>query len=69
MTTTLYYGLSCSKHMVSHPGYIRYYGLLGLWQGSLDSGRHDIVIQSRNRRPTKNDSEYWQTRTLTIICC
>jgi len=54
---------------VSYPGYSIFYGGFGLWQGSLESGNHDIVIEYRNSGPTKNEPAYWETRALTIIQC
>ena len=57
------------KHTVSHPGYTLYYGLFGLWQGSLDSGSYSIVVENRNAGSSKNNLEHWQTRALTIIHC
>jgi len=57
------------KHTVSRSGYTTYYGGFGLWQGSLDSGSHNIVIENRNNGPSFNDPQYWKTRALTIIYC
>ena len=37
---------SIQKHTVSHLGYSQYIGNFGLWQGSLSSGTHKIVVQS-----------------------
>ena len=41
----------------------------GLWQGSLDSGIHTILVEYRNAHATKSTSDYWQTRALTIVYC
>ena len=57
------------KHTTFHSGYTRYYGNFGLWQGSLDSGTHTILVEYRNRAATKNNPHYYQTRALTIIYC
>jgi len=57
------------KHTVSHSGYTIFYGGFGLWQGSLGSGNHDIVVEYRNSGPTKNEPAYWETRVLTITQC
>ena len=57
------------KHVTYHSGYTRYYGNFGLWQGSLNSGTHAILVEYRNRDATKNEPRYWQTRTLTIVYC
>jgi len=57
------------KHTVTHPGYSQYIGNFGLWQGSLDSGTHKIVIQYRSSHPVTSTSQVWQTRALTIVYC
>jgi len=57
------------KHTVSHSGYTYYYGNFGLWQGSLGSGSHNIVVEYRNRGSTTSKPDYWQTRALTIVYC
>ena len=57
------------KHTTYHSGYTRYYGNFGLWQGSLNSGTHAILVEYRNRAETKNQPQYWQTRALTIVYC
>ena len=57
------------KHSTFHSGYTNYYGNFGLWQGSLNSGSHTIVIEYRNREATQNTPRYWQTRALTIVHC
>ena len=57
------------KHATSHSGYARYYGNFGLWQGSLNSGTHTILVEYRNRGATKNEPQHWQTRALTIVYC
>ena len=54
------------KHTVFHSEYTKYYGGFGLWQGSLDTGSHTIVVEMCNNGATKNDPVYWQTRALTI---
>ena len=57
------------KHTTYHSGYTRYYGNFGLWQGSLNSGTHAILVEYRNRDATKNDPRYYKTRALTIVHC
>ena len=57
------------KHATSHSGYRTYYGNFGLWQGSLNSGTHTILVEYRNRDATKSEPHYWQTRALTIVYC
>ena len=59
------------KHTVSHSPYIsaRYHGNFGLWQGSLDSGTHDIIVDYRNNGEATSKSGTWETRALTIIYC
>jgi len=57
------------KHGVSVPGYTYYYGNFGLWQGSLDSGNHNIVVEYRNRGATTSKPSDWQSRGLTIVYC
>ena len=53
----------------SHSGYAKYNGNFGLWQGSLNSGTHTIIVEYRNRYATKNEPQYWETRALTIVYC
>ena len=57
------------KHTVYHSGNSYYYGNFGLWQGSLNSGTHTILVEYRNKYAAKNEADYWQTRTLTIVHC
>ena len=57
------------KHTGYHSGYARYHGNFGLWQGSLSSGTHTILVEYRNRDATKNEPHHWQTRVLTIVYC
>ena len=57
------------KHATSHSGYRTYYGNFGLWQGSLNSGTHTILVEYRNRDATKSEPRHWQTRALTIVYC
>ena len=57
------------KHTVSVPAYTYYYGNFGLWQGPLDSGNHNIVVEYRNRGATTSTPNNWETRALTIMYC
>ena len=60
------------KHTACHSGktgYPHYYGNFGLWQGSLNSGTHTILVEYRNSHAAKNEALYWQTRALTIVQC
>ena len=57
------------KHTQSCSGYSKYNGNFGLWQGSLNSGTHTILVEYRNRYATKSNPQYWQTRALTIVHC
>ena len=57
------------KHTVYVSGYSNYYGNFGLWQGSMNSGTHTILVEYRNPHVTKNEPHYWQTRALTIVHC
>ena len=57
------------KHTVSHPGYSRYMGNFGLWQGSLTAGTTTIVIEYRSSYAITSDTSLWQTRALTIVYC
>ena len=48
--TTTYFFVNCikiraaiQKHTACHSGYTAYYGNFGLWQGSLDTGTHNIA--------------------------
>ena len=53
------------KHTVYYSGNSYYYGNFGLWQGSLNSGTHTILVEYRNKYAAKNEALYWQTRTLS----
>jgi len=71
-----YYFVTCikigsviEKHTVHHSGLTKYYGNFGLWQGSLNSGTHTILVEYRNRYTAKSEPRYWQTRALTIVHC
>ena len=57
------------KHTAFHSGYAHYYGNFGLWQGSLDSGTHSILVEYRNYPPNKNEPFESHTRALTIVYC
>ena len=57
------------KHTISHSGYTYYFGGVGVWQGSLNTGKHDIAIEYRNRDSATSRPDFWQTRALTIIHC
>ena len=57
------------KHTAFHSGYAHYYGNFGLWQGSLDSGTHSILVEYRNSLATRNEPLDWHTRALTIVYC
>ena len=57
------------KHTRFHSGYATYNDNFGLWQGSLNSGTHTILLEYRNRYATKSTTDYWQTRALTIVYC
>ena len=57
------------NHSRSHSGNAKYYSNFGLWQGSLNSGTHTIIVEYRNNGGTKNEPQYWQTRVLTIVHC
>ena len=54
------------KHTKSHSGYAAYNGNFGLWQGSLNSGTHTILVEYRNNHATSGTT---QTRALTIVYC
>ena len=57
------------KHTVDHSGLTRYYGNFGLWQGSLNSGTHTIIVEYRNNGAATSKSRAWETRALNIIYC
>ena len=57
------------KHTVCHSGYTAYYGNSGLWQGSLNTGTHNILVEYRNRYKATSKSEAHETRALTIVYC
>ena len=69
------------KHTVSLNGDLTWTSNFGLWQGSLNSGRHNIALDYRTSANTSNNVSpnlewqqvysyvIWQHRTLTIIVC
>ena len=57
------------KHTIACSGFTKYYGNFALWQGSLDSGTYDILVEYRNRYAAQSNPHYWQTRALTIVHC
>ena len=57
------------KHTVYHSGRKAYYENFGLWQGSLDTGTHNILIEYRNNHKATSKTEVWETRALTIVYC
>ena len=60
---------SIQKHTVYHSGLTAYYGNSGLWQGSLDTGTHNILVEYRNNHKATSKSEAYETRALTIVYC
>ena len=60
---------SVQKHTVSHPGHSRYMENYGLWQGALDAGSKDIVIEYRSSHAITSGTSDWETRALTIVYC
>jgi len=46
-----------------------YYDNFGLWQGSLNSGTHTILVEYRNNLAAKSEPYLWQKRALTIVHC
>ena len=60
---------SIQKHTVYHSGRTAYYGNFGLWQGSLDTGTHNILVEYRNSHKATSKSEAYETRALTIVYC
>jgi len=67
--TRIKIGLVIEKHTVHHSGHAKYYGNFGLWQGSLNSGTHTILVEYHNNYAAKSEPHYWQTRALTIVHC
>ena len=57
------------KHTACHSGKSHYYGNFGLWQGSLNSGTHTILVEYRNSHAANSEPYYWQTRALIIMRC
>ena len=60
---------SVQKHTISHPGYSKYMGNYGLWQGSLGAGSNEIVIEYRSSHAVTSGTSVWETRALTIVYC
>ena len=71
IVTRIKLGTDIKKHTVSHSGKVnaKYYGQFGLWQGSISSGTHTILVEYRNSNANKNEPYLWQTRALTIVYC
>ena len=69
LVTRIKINKAIEKHTVYHSGYSNYYGNFVLWQGSLNSGTHTILVEYRNPHVTKNEPHFWQTRALTIVHC
>ena len=69
MVTRIKLNSAIQKHTAYHSGYSHYNGNFGLWQGSLNSGTHAILVEYRNSHAAKNEAYYWQTRALTIVRC
>ena len=69
MVTRIKLNSAIQKHTACHSGYSNYNGNFGLWQGSLNSGTHTILVEYRNSHAVKNEAYYWQTRALTIVQC
>ena len=66
------------SHTASLTGNTRYAGNFGLWQGSLNSGSHDVALEYRASAKTENtvssDLEWkhwnkWMNRAMTVIIC
>ena len=57
------------KHTVYHSGRTAYYGNFGSWQGSLDTGTHNILVEYHNNHKATSKSGAWETRALTIVYC
>ena len=64
--TDLQYSLVLSKlsHVLSSCT-----NTFGLWQGSLDSGTHSILVEYHNYPPNKNEPLESHTRAWTIVYC
>ena len=56
------------KHTVSLTGNV-YAGNFGLWQGSLQAGKHKASLDYRSRVETIIESHDFMNRALTIITC
>ena len=69
------------QHTVSLTGDTFYVGNFGLWQGSLNSGTHNVTLDYRTPASTINTVseniywqqvymlDIWQNRALTVIIC
>ena len=66
------------KHTVSLTGDLLYLGNFGLWQGSLNSGRHTIKLDYRSPVKTSHtilseiewiSRKKWMNRAMTVIIC
>ena len=69
LVTRININAALEKHTVCHSGFSNYYGNFGLWQGSLNSGTHTILVEYRNQFKAKSQLGDWETRTLTIVHC
>ena len=69
LVTRININAAIKKHTLFHSSHSNYHGNFGLWQGSLDSGTHKILVEYRNILEAKKQSGDWETRALTIIHC
>ena len=69
LVTRIKINTAVEKHTVFHSGYSNYHGNFGLWQGSLNSGTHTILVEYRHSFVANKGPSYWETRALNIVYC
>ena len=57
------------KHTQILIGEVQYGGILGMWQGVLDTGTYKIALEYRGNAAAPLNGGLWETRALTIIYC
>lgn len=57
------------KHTQSLIGETKYCGLLGMWQGVLNTGTYKIALEYRGNAAAPLSGSLWETRALTVIYC
>ena len=57
------------KHTQTLIGEVQWGGMLGMWQGALNTGTYKIAVEYRGNAAAPLGGGLWETRALTIIYC